>query len=150
MRTAKLLAAAIPLVLGAVAVRGQRAPVLVTREMLRLMKPRTVLMDLAIDMGGCFETSRPTSLSSPTYEVDGILHVCIPNLPSGAARAATQALTNAALPYVVAVADEGIEAALRCHPELARGTYLYRGHCASEILARTFDVEWSRLPGSEG
>ncbi|MGE5125976.1 MAG: alanine dehydrogenase, partial [Betaproteobacteria bacterium] len=137
------------LVLGAVAVRGQRAPVLVTRDMLRLMKPRTVVMDLSIDMGGCFETSRPTSLTSPTYEVDGILHVCIPNLPSGAARSATQALTNALLPYLVSVADHGVDAALRRHDELARGTYLYRGRCASEMLARTFGVDWWRLPEQE-
>ncbi len=137
------------LVLGAVAVRGQRAPVLVTRDMLRLMKPRSVLMDLAIDMGGCFETSRPTSLTSPTYEVDGILHVCIPNLPSGAARTATQALTNALLPYLISVAEHGIDAALRRHAELARGTYLYRGRCASEVLARTFGVDWWRLPAQE-
>ncbi len=138
------------LVLGAVAVRDQRAPVLVTREMLRLMKPRTVVMDLSIDMGGCFETSRPTSYASPSYEVDGITHVCIPNLPSGAARASAQALTNALLPYVTEVADEGIDAALRCHPELARGTYFYRGRCASEALAQAFGVDWHRLPASEG
>jgi len=137
------------LVLGAVAVHGQRAPVLVTRPMLRLMKPRTVVLDLSIDMGGCFETSRPTSLTSPTYEVDGVLHCCIPNLPSVAARSATQAFTNATLPYLQAVAEGGVEAALRAHPDLARGTYLYRGCCASELLARTFGVEWSRLPGGE-
>jgi alanine dehydrogenase len=134
------------LVLGAVAVRGQRAPILVKREMLRLMKPRTVVMDLSIDMGGCFETSRPTSLASPTYEVDGILHCCIPNLPSVAARSATQAFTNATLPYVQAVAEQGIESAMRARPDLARGIYLFRGCCASELLARTFGVEWWRLP----
>jgi alanine dehydrogenase len=137
------------LVLGAVAVRAQRAPVLVTREMLRLMKPRSVVMDLAIDMGGCFETSRPTSLASPTYEVDGVIHVCIPNLPSGAARASTQALTNATLPYLTTVADQGIDAALRFHAELARGTYLYRGRCANEAVAKAFGVEWWRLPALE-
>jgi alanine dehydrogenase len=137
------------LVLGAVAVSGQRAPVLVTRSMLRLMKPRSVVLDLSIDMGGCFETSRPTSLNSPPYEVDGIRHVCIPNLPSGAARAATQALTNATLPYLTTIADHGIEAALRCHPELARGVYLYEGRCASELVARTFNVDWCRLPALE-
>jgi alanine dehydrogenase len=137
------------LVLGAVAVRAERAPVIVTRDMLRLMKPRSVVMDLSIDMGGCFETSRPTSLASPSYEVDGIIHVCIPNLPSGAARASTQALTNATLPYIAAVADEGVDAALRGHPELARGTYLYRGRCANEGLARTFGASWWRLPGLE-
>jgi alanine dehydrogenase len=134
------------LVIGAVAVHGQRAPVLVTRDMLRLMKPRSVVMDMSIDMGGCFETSRPTALATPTYEVDGILHVCIPNLPSAAARTSTQALTNALLPYIQTVADQGLDAALRCHSALARGTYLYRGRCASEELARTFAVDWWRLP----
>lgn len=137
------------LVLGAVAVRGQRAPVLVKREMLRVMRPRTVVMDLSIDMGGCFETSRPTSLASPTYEVDGILHCCIPNLPSVAARSATQAFSNATLPYLQAVADEGIDEALHSHPDLARGVQLYRGRCASELLARTFGVEWRRLAGGD-
>jgi alanine dehydrogenase len=138
------------LVLGAVAVRAQRAPIVVSREMLRVMKPRTIVMDLAIDMGGCFETSRPTHLNSPSYEVDGILHVCIPNLPSAAARASTQALTNVLLPYLVTIADCGIDVALRRHPELARGTYLYRGRCASEVLARTFGVDWSPVPVPEG
>jgi alanine dehydrogenase len=117
--------------------------------MLRLMKPRTVVMDLSIDMGGCFETSRPTSYPSPTYEVDGIIHMCIPNLSSGVARTATLALTNATLPYLQAVADDGIDAALRAHPDLARGTYLYRGRCANERLARTFGVDWWRLPALE-
>jgi alanine dehydrogenase len=107
------------------------------------------VMDLSIDMGGCFETSRPTSLTSPTYEVDGILHVCIPNLPSGVARTATQALTNATLPYLQAVADGGVDAALQAHAELARGVYLYRGGCVNEVLARAFGVEWRRLPGRE-
>jgi alanine dehydrogenase len=130
------------LVLGAVAVHAQRAPVIVTRAMLKLMKPRTVVVDLAIDMGGCFETSRPTSLSSPTYEVDGILHMCVPNLPSSAARTATLALTGATLPYLQAVADGGIDAALAEYPELVRGTYLYRGRCASAELARVFDVAY--------
>jgi alanine dehydrogenase len=75
--------------------------------------------------------------------------MCVPNLPSVAARTATQALTNATLPYLVAVADQGIDAALRAHPDLARGTYVYRGRCASEALARAFGVEWWRLPGHE-
>ncbi len=130
------------LVLGAVAVSGQRPPILVTREMLRHMKPRTVVMDLSIDMGGCFETSRPTSLASPTYEVDGILHMCVPNLPSVAARTATKAFTNATLPYLQTIAERGIESAVKAHPDLARGILLYRGQCANEALARSFGVEW--------
>jgi alanine dehydrogenase len=133
------------LVLGAVAVHAQRAPVLVTRSMLRLMKPRSVVVDLSIDMGGCFESSRPTTFSSPTYEVDGILHMCIPNLPSGAARTATLALTSATLPYLQSVADLGADAALAQNPDLARGAYLHRGRCASESLARLFGVDWHEL-----
>ena len=129
------------LVLGAVAVRSERAPILVTRDMLSLMKPRTVVMDLAIDMGGCFETSRPTSLASPTYEVDGILHMCVPNLPSVAARTATRAFTNATLPYLQTIAARGIDDALKTHPDLARGVLVYRGRCASKRLAESFGVE---------
>lgn len=122
------------LVLGAAAVHGQRAPVLVTRPMLRLMKPRSVVMDMAIDMGGCFESSRPTSFPSPTYEVDGILHFCVPNLPSTAARSATQALTSAVLPYLTQLADAGLENALLALPDLRRGLYLERGAVARASL----------------
>jgi alanine dehydrogenase len=133
------------LVLGAVAVRGERAPLLVTRDMLRLMKPRSVVMDLSIDMGGCFETSRPTSFPDPAYEVDGVLHFCVPNLPSAAARSATQALTNAVFPYLAAVGD-GFEEAVRAHPDLGRGTYLYRGGCVRESLARSFGLPLTAWP----
>jgi alanine dehydrogenase len=138
------------LVLGAVAVRGERAPVLVTRDMLRAMKPRSVVMDLSIDMGGCFETSRPTAFPAPVYEAEGVLHFCVPNLPSAAARSATQALTNAVLPYLEAVAGQGFERALAARPELRRGTYLYRGRCAKESLARAFGLPPWPLPGLEG
>jgi len=134
------------LVLGAVAVHGQRAPVLVTREMLRSMKPRSVVMDLSIDMGGCFETSRPTRFAGGAYEVDGILHFCVPNLPSAAARSATLALTNALLPYVLEVGAKGVEGALGTLPDLRRGTYLYRGRCARESLARAFQLPWEPPP----
>jgi alanine dehydrogenase len=134
------------LVLGAVAVRGERAPRLVTREMLRLMKPRSVVMDLSIDMGGCFETSRPTAFPDPTYEVDGILHFCVPNLPSAAARSSTQALTSALLPYLLELGSGGIEGGLERSPDLRRGTYLYRGRCVKQSLARTFDLRLEPLP----
>jgi alanine dehydrogenase len=137
------------LVLGAVAVSGERPPILVTREMLRHMKPRTVVMDLSIDMGGCFETSRPTTLASPTYEVDGILHMCVPNLPSVAARTATKAFTNAMLPYLQTIAEKGIEEAVGASPDLARGILIYRGQCANEALARSFGVEWRPVRGKD-
>ena len=126
------------IVLGSVAVHGQRAPLLVTRSMLKLMKPRSVVMDLSIDMGGCFETSRPTAFPNPVYEVDGILHFCVPNLPSVAARSATLALTNVLLPFLQAVADLGFERALAAHSELQRGTYLHHGKCTRESLAQAF------------
>jgi alanine dehydrogenase len=128
------------LVLGAVAVHGQRTAVVVTREMLRRMRPRTVVLDLSIDMGGCFETSRPTQFPQPTYEVDGIVHFCVPNLPATAARSSTQALTNAVLPYLEAVTEEGFEAALHSHDELRRGVYTYGGKVARSSLARTFGL----------
>jgi alanine dehydrogenase len=131
-------------VLGAVARHGERAPILVTREMLLLMRPRSVVVDLAIDMGGCFETSRPTSFPGATYEVDGIVHFCVPNLPSAAARSSTLALTNALLPYLLEVAGNGLERALERRPELRRGTYLSDGRCVRESLARAFDLPWEK------
>jgi len=131
--------------IGAAARHGERAPLLVTREMLRGMRPRSVVVDLAIDMGGCFQTSRPTAFPSPTYEVDGIVHFCVPNLPSAAARSSTLALTNAVLPYLVEVAGAGLDAALRARDDLRRGTYVNRGRCVRESLARAFD-----LPGDGG
>jgi alanine dehydrogenase len=136
------------IVVAAAAVHGQRAPRLLSRDMLRGMRPRSVLMDLAIDMGGCCETSRPTAFPDSTYEVDGILHFCVPNLPSVVARSSTLALTNALLPYLLRVADEGIEPALLEMPEVRRGTYLYRGRCVRESLARSFGIPWEPLPGA--
>jgi alanine dehydrogenase len=138
------------LVLAAVAVRGERAPLLVTREMLKLMKPRSVVMDLSIDMGGCFETSRPTSFPDPVYEVDGILHFCVPNLPSVAARSATLAYTNALLPFLMQILEKGVDGAVAGDPELRRGVYLYRGECAREALAHAFGVAHRPLPPPEG
>jgi alanine dehydrogenase len=128
------------LVLGAVAVHGERAPLLVSREMLRLMKPRSVVLDLSIDMGGCFETSRPTAFPHPTYEAEGILHCCVPNLPSMAARSSTLALTNVLLPYLQAVAANGVERALQDHAALRRGVYVHRGRVVRESLARVLGL----------
>jgi alanine dehydrogenase len=133
------------LVLGAVALHGRRSPVVVTRDLLRAMRPRTVVLDLSIDMGGCFETSRPTQFPYPTYEVDGVLHFCVPNLPATAARSATLALTNAALPYLEAVAEQGFEAALDALPELRRGVYVRAGRVERPSLARAFGLE---VPGT--
>jgi len=133
-------------VLGAVAVRGERAPLLVKREMLGLMRPRSIVIDLSIDMGGCFETARPTTFPQATYAVDGIIHFCVPNLPSVAARSATMALTNAQLPYITTVAREGLEQAVRRHPRLARGVYLHAGRCVRPSLARAHGLDCAPWP----
>jgi alanine dehydrogenase len=138
------------LLIGAVAVRGERAPVLVTRPMLALMKPRSVVMDLSIDMGGCVETSRPTAFPDASYEVDGILHFCVPNLPAAAARSSTVALTNAVLPYLLEVGAADAEKAVAADAELRRGIYLYRGRCAQESLARMFGLDRASLPWAMG
>ncbi len=136
------------LFLCAVAVHGERTPVLVTRDMLKLMKPRSVIMDLSIDQGGCCETSRPTDFSNPTYEVDGIIHFCVPNLPSTASRASTRALTNAILPYVEEIADKGFDRAVADNRALRRGTYTYDGACVRKWLAERLGVALPR-PGGE-
>ena len=135
------------LFLCAVAVHGARTPVLVTRDMLKLMKPRSIIMDLSIDQGGCCETSHPTDFSSPTYVVDEVIHFCVPNLPSTASRASTRALTNSILPFVEEIADKGFEGAARNSSALCRGTYTHDGGCVQERLALAFDVEHRPIGG---
>lgn len=130
------------LLLCAVAVHGERTPVLVTRKMLELMKPRSIIMDLAIDQGGCCETSRPTDFSSPIYEVDDIIHFCVPNLPSSASRASTRALTNSMLPYIEQIVDEGFDRAIRNNSAIQRGTYTYNGRCVRRQLADELGVPY--------
>ena len=116
--------------------------------MLKVMKPRSVIMDLSIDQGGCCETSRPTDFSNPTYEVDGIIHFCVPNLPSTASRASTRSLTNAILPYVLEIADSGFDEAVRRNSAIRRGTYTYGGHCVREGLAASFGLPFQPIDGN--
>jgi alanine dehydrogenase len=115
------------LVIGAVLVHGAKAPYVVRREHLELMKPGAVLVDVSIDQGGCFETSRPTTHSDPTYEVDGVLHYCVANIPGAVPVTSTRALTNATLPYVMQLADEGVAAAARNDPGFAKGVNVLDG-----------------------
>ena len=148
------VAAFADVLVGAAAMHGQRAPLLVRREMLASMRPQSVILDLAIDMGGNCETSRPTSFPDPTYTVDGIVHFCVPNLPSVAARSATLALTSVQLPYLSAVARDGVESAVLGRPRLTRGVYLYQGACVHPSLARIHGLAltpgppWAPAPGS--
>ncbi len=114
-------------VLGAVLVTGERTPILVTREMIRAMKPRSVLIDVSIDQGGCFETSRPTTHDQPTFVDEGVIHYCVPNMPGVVARTATHAFVNAAMRYLTRMADDGIDAAIANDPALEMGVNTHQG-----------------------
>ncbi len=114
-------------VVGAVLIPGARTPHLVTKEMVAGLRDRSLIIDISVDQGGCFETSRPTRLSDPTYVVEGVTHYCVPNLPSLVARSATYAMANALLPYVSAIAGQGLDEALAADPGLAKGVNLRDG-----------------------
>jgi alanine dehydrogenase len=131
----------IDLVIGAVLLPGAKAPRVVTRAQLALMKPHAVLIDVAIDQGGCFETSRPTTHSDPTYVVDGITHYCVANMPGAVPITSTYALTNATLPYVVRLAELGARAALESDPGFMKGLNVAAGKCTNEPVAREQGLE---------
>lgn len=129
-------------VIGAVLVPGASAPKLVTRDMLGVMKPGSVLVDVAIDQGGCFETSRATTHRDPTYVVDGIIHYCVANMPGGVARTSTFALTNATLPFVMSLANKGAEEALRSDAHLLNGLNVYRGVLTVRAVAEAQELSF--------
>jgi alanine dehydrogenase len=129
------------LVIGAVLVAGAAAPKLVTRAMLSTMKRGAVLVDISIDQGGCFETSRPTTHADPTFVVDGVIHYCVANMPGAVPRTSTFALTNATLPYVRALADLGWQAALKRDPGLAAGLNVHAGEITHDVLARALGLQ---------
>ncbi|MGV6859450.1 MAG: alanine dehydrogenase [bacterium] len=139
-------------IVGAVLLPGKAAPRIITRKILQGMRPGSVLVDVAIDQGGCAETSRPTTHEAPRYIEEGIVHYCVTNIPSASARTATQALSNATLPYVIKLANEGLENALTSHQGLRNGLNIYNGHvthpAVAEALALPYTpVEtWLKLP----
>jgi alanine dehydrogenase len=128
------------LVIGAVLVHGAKAPHVVTREQLAIMKPHSVLVDVSIDQGGCFETSRPTTHSDPTYEVDGVTHYCVANMPGAVPITSTYALTNATMPYVVQLATVGVARAIVDHPGLRPGVNVAGGHVTYAPVAEAVGV----------
>jgi alanine dehydrogenase len=129
-------------VVGAVLVPGERAPIVITEDMVREMKPRAILMDISIDQGGCIETSRPTTHEHPTFIREGVIHYCVPNIPGVVARTATYAFTNAALPYILEIASAGIDTAIARDPALERAINTHRGervHLPSFTTKRTVE-----------
>jgi alanine dehydrogenase len=131
------------LVIGAVLVHGARAPFVIKRDQLSLMKERAVLVDVSIDQGGCFETSRPTTHSDPVYEVDGVTHYCVANMPGAVPVTATFALTNATLPYVLALADLGLEGAIETMPGLVPGVNVAHGKVTHPAVAEGTGIEYT-------
>jgi alanine dehydrogenase len=129
------------LVIGAVLVAGAAAPKLVTRTMIGTMKPGAVLVDISIDQGGCFETSKATTHADPTFVVDGVIHYCVANMPGAVPRTSTFALTNATLPYVRALADLGWQAALKRDPGLATGLNVHAGEITHDVVARALGFQ---------
>jgi alanine dehydrogenase len=123
------------LVIGAVLVPGAAAPKLVTTDMVKAMKRGSVIVDISIDQGGCSETSRPTTHAAPTYIEHEVVHYCVTNMPGAVARTSTFALNNATLPFVLALADKGVEAALAADPHLLDGLNVYRGRIAHPAVA---------------
>ncbi len=128
-------------VIGAMLASGQRSPMLVTREMVATMRPGSVVVDLVTDQGGCIETSRPTTFSEPTFVDEEVIHYCVPNMPSNAARTATYALTNVLTPYLLDIGEAGsINEALWTNVSLRSGTYVYRRHLTKKSLALLFGM----------
>ena len=135
------------LVIGAVLVPGAAAPKLVSRAMVQRMRPGSVLVDISIDQGGCFETSRPTTHSDPTYVEHGVVHYCVTNMPGAVARTSTFALNNATLPFVLALADKGWQAALADDPHLRHGLNVHAGKVTHAAVARDLGLEYVSADG---
>ena len=138
------------LVIGAVLVPGAAAPKLVTREMIRKMRPGSVFVDIAIDQGGCSETSRPTTHADPVYVVDGVVHYCVTNMPGAVARTSTIALNNATLPFAIALADKGWQQAMRDDPHLCNGLNVHAGNITYQAVADAFGLPWAAAAGFLG
>jgi len=143
--TIRKLAREANVIIGAVLVAGAKAPKLVTRDMLQTMKKGAVLVDVAIDQGGCFETSKATTHGDPIYIVDGVVHYCVANMPGAVAKTSTLALTNATLPYAVEIANKGWKVAMRENPEIKRGANVIKGNVTYKAVAEAFGLEYTPI-----
>ena len=132
-------------VVGAVLIPGAKAPRLVTRELIKTMKKGSVLVDVAIDQGGCFETSKATTHADPIYTIDGVVHYCVANMPGAVPKTSTLALTNATLPYTLEIANKGWQAAFSENPEIKLGANVIQGKVTCEGVAEAFDLKYERV-----
>lgn len=132
-------------VIGAILIPGARAPYMVTEQMVKAMKPGSVIIDVAIDQGGCVETSRPTTLDRPTFIAHNVVHYCVPNITANIARTASRALATAAIPYATELSGKGIENALRTNPGLAAGVYMYKGKMVNQGVGATLGIPTTPL-----
>jgi len=128
-----------------VLIPGAKAPKLITREMLKMMKPGTVLVDVAIDQGGCFETSKATTHGNPIYTVDGVVHYCVANMPGAVPRTSTMALTNATLPYAVEIANKGWKAAMQKNSDIKLGANVIDGKVTYRAVADAFGLDYTPI-----
>jgi len=133
------------ILIGAVLVAGARAPIMVTKEMVKTMKPGSVIVDIAIDQGGCVETSRPTTHADPVYIEEGVLHYCVTNMPGMYPRTSAIALSNATLPYALKLANQGLRNAVMSDECLAKGVNVYDGHVTNEGVAKSLELEYTPL-----
>lgn len=131
--------------IGAIFIHGKKTPHLVTEQMVKEMKTGSVILDVSIDQGGCIETSRPTTLSSPTYILHGVIHYCVPNIPASVSRTASHALNNSVLPWMLQIANMGIDAAIKEFRCLQRGAYFYRGQSTLKSVSDLFNLEYKDL-----
>ena len=132
-------------VVGAVLIPGTKAPKLVTRDMIKIMKPGAVMVDVAIDQGGCFETSKATTHRNPIYTVDKVVHYCVANMPGAVPRTSTLALTNATLPYAVKIANKGWKNAMRDNPDIKLGANVISGHITYRSVAEAFNMHYVQI-----
>jgi len=130
------------ILIGAVLRPGERAPVMITREMVKTMRKGSVIIDMAIDNGGCIESSRLTTLEHPTYVDEGVIHYCVPNITSSVSRTSTKVLSNLAVHYLHAIGELGIDQAIKTNPTLGRGVYMCRGHIAKKNIAERFGLSY--------
>ena len=132
-------------IVGCVLIPGSKTPKMITQDMLKTMKKGTVMIDVAIDQGGCFETSAPTTHADPTYTIDGVVHYCVGNMPGAVPMTSTLALTNASLPYAIEIADKGWKKAFSENPEIRRGANLVKGKVTYKAVADAFALEYTPI-----